>query len=78
MLDKAIENGKEYRKPYKGSKAFDPSCRCHGGCPWCLGNRMYKFKKRELAMEQRLLEEEVWDEQTDKKEETEREESEAY
>lgn len=78
MLTKAIEHGKEKRKEYRGSKAFDPSCRCHGGCPWCLENRMYKFKKRELAMEQRLFEEEVWNEQADKKEETEREESEAY
>lgn len=30
-LDKAIEHHKEYRKPYYGSKAIDPSCRCHGG-----------------------------------------------
>ena len=30
-LDKAIEHHKEYRKEYYGSKAIDPSCRCHGG-----------------------------------------------
>ena len=34
-LDKAIEHGNERRKPYRGSKAIDPSCRNHGGCPWC-------------------------------------------
>lgn len=56
MLDKAIENGKEFRKPYKGSKAIDPSCRCHGGCPWCLGNRMYKFIKRLNAAENKMYE----------------------
>ena len=33
--DKAIKYGKEHRKPYRGSKAIDGSCRNHGGCPWC-------------------------------------------
>ena len=47
-LDKAIEHGKEHRKPYKGTKAFDRSCRNHGCCEWCAGNRQYKFKKAEL------------------------------
>ena len=51
-LDKAIEHGKEKRKPYRGSKAIDKSCRNHGGgskyqCPWCLENRMHKNRKRE-------------------------------
>lgn len=46
-LEKAIEHGKEHRKPYRGSKAIDPSCRNHGGCPWCEGNRLYR-KKKEL------------------------------
>ena len=44
-LDKAIEHGKEHRKPYRGSKVIDPSCRNHGGCPWCEGNRLYSAKK---------------------------------
>ena len=30
-LDKAIKHHKEHRKPYYGSKAIDPSYRCHGG-----------------------------------------------
>lgn len=46
-LDKAIEHGKEKRKPYHGSKAFDRTCRNHGGCPACLSNRTHKHKKRE-------------------------------
>ena len=29
------------RKPYTGSKRFDPSCRNHGRCPWCEGNRAH-------------------------------------
>lgn len=45
-LDKAIKSGKEWRKPYKGSKAIDPTCRNHGGCPWCEENRKYKNIKR--------------------------------
>lgn len=43
-LDKSIDHGKEHRKPYRGSKAFDPSCRNHGGCPWCEENRKHKFR----------------------------------
>lgn len=41
-LDKAIQSGKEHRKPYRGSKAFDPGCRNHGGCLWCQNGRLYK------------------------------------
>ena len=32
-LDKAIKHGKEHRKPYRGAKAVDKSCRNHGSCP---------------------------------------------
>jgi len=45
-MNKAIESGKEHRKQYKGCQAFDPSCRCHGGCPWCRDNRMHRTEKR--------------------------------
>ena len=38
-MDKAIEHGKEKRKPYTGSKAIDKTCRNHGGCSWCEENR---------------------------------------
>ena len=44
-LDKAIEHGKDRRKPYRGSKAIDPSCRNHGGCPWCEENRKFRFRE---------------------------------
>ena len=56
MLNKAIEHGKEKRKPYYGSKSFCPSCRNHGGCPWCEENRTYKFRKKEQKMLDRLKE----------------------
>ena len=54
-LDKAIKSGKEHRKPYRGAKAVDSTCRNHGSCPWCLGNRLNKYKqmdklsKKEIA-----------------------------
>lgn len=48
-LDKAIKHGKEHRKPYTGSKAIDGTCRNHGGCPCCEGNRKYKFRDKHPA-----------------------------
>ena len=46
-LDKAIEHGHEHRRPYTGAKAIDKTCRNHGGCDWCRGNRTHKYKKKE-------------------------------
>ena len=46
-LAKAIAHKKERRKPYRGSKAFDHTCRNHGSCSWCEGNRTHRNKKRE-------------------------------
>ena len=48
MLDKAIASGKERRKPYRGAKAIDRSCRNHGGCLWCEWNMLHKYRA-ELA-----------------------------
>jgi hypothetical protein len=50
-LDKAIEHGKEKRKPYRKSKAIDPSCRNHGGCPRCEANRTRKSKAQKVVLE---------------------------
>ena len=44
-MEKAIASGKEHRKKYRGTKAFDCSCRNHGTCDYCKGNRLYKFNK---------------------------------
>lgn len=52
-LDKAIQHGKEHRKEYYGVKAIDPSCRNHGSDEWEFGNRVHKYNKRKLALEQR-------------------------
>lgn len=32
------------KNAYTGSKRFDKSCRCHGGCPHCEGNRLLYTK----------------------------------
>jgi hypothetical protein len=56
MLNKAIEHGKEHRKPYCGSKAIDRTCRNHGSCPWCEENRKYKYIKNEKKMLDKLKE----------------------
>ena len=60
-LDKAIEHGKEKRKPYHGAQAIDCTCRPHGSCEWCRSNRMYQQLKMEEASRQAL--EEMEDEQ---------------
>ena len=56
-LDKAIKSGKEHRKPYRGSKAIDRTCRNHGGCDWCAENRKHKFrdKQEDETMKQNRL-----------------------
>lgn len=51
-LDKAIEHGKEHRKPYRGAKAYFRSCRNHGGCPWCERNRKHKFRDKRPPMDE--------------------------
>ena len=47
-LDKAIEHGKEHRKRYYGNKAWDGSCRNHGGCSWCKANRQHASVKSKM------------------------------
>ena len=44
-LDKAIEHKKEKRAPFRKSKAFDRTCRNHGKCPYCEGNRTFQSEK---------------------------------
>lgn len=51
---KAIKYGKEHRKEYHDSRAVDSTCRNHGTCPWCLGNRQHNSKKRESKLIEQL------------------------
>ena len=53
-LEKAIEHGKEKRRKYRRSKAFDKTCRNHGSCPYCEGGRLYQRKKAEKAAEEQI------------------------
>lgn len=53
-LEKAIKSGKEHRKEYRGSKAIDSTCRNHGGCPWCEGNRINKYKNLDKISKKEL------------------------
>ena len=57
-LDKAIKHKKEHRKPYRKAKAVDATCRNHGSCKWCEGNRTYKNRKRLMMMKDRRRENE--------------------
>lgn len=61
-LDKAIQSGKEHRKPYIGCKSIDKTCRNHGGCGWCLENRLIQKLRKEEAMR---MDEEEWEEEDD-------------
>ena len=55
-LDKAIEHGKEKRRPYVGAKAIDCSCRNHGSCDWCKANRLQQSRKVREAVDAALRE----------------------
>jgi hypothetical protein len=49
-FDKDYPNRKDHRRPYRrGSKRFDRSCRCHGGCPYCERGRTHGNKRRQPA-----------------------------
>ena len=50
-LDKAIEFGKEKRKQFRKSKRFDRTCRNHGKCPWCEGNRTFQARKEHFRIQ---------------------------
>ncbi len=43
-LEKAIEHGKEKRKPYHGPEACDAWCRNHNRCWICRNRRLHKRK----------------------------------
>ena len=55
-LDKAIKHGKEKRKPYRGAKAIDYTCRNHGSCPYCEQNRTFNNRKQEMIAKEKQCE----------------------
>lgn len=51
-LEKGIAHGMEWRKPYYSrAQRIDRTCRPHGGCPWCVENRMHSLRCRIDAAE---------------------------
>ena len=49
-LDKAIQYGKEHRKPYRGAKAIDCTCRNNGTCEHCKNNRLHQANKEKSRL----------------------------
>ena len=46
-----------FKRPYfTRAKQVSKQCRCHGGCPWCLGNRMHKHIKQYAKVRDQLKE----------------------
>ena len=55
-FDNEYKNRKDRRKRYYRSGRFDVSCRPHGSCPYCLGNRTHKHNKKELSAREQIKE----------------------
>lgn len=55
-LDKSIKSGKEHRKPYKGAKDADRTCRNHGSCSHCENNRKYALIKSKEKSDESIKE----------------------
>lgn len=54
MFDKTYKNRKDWRKPYRDSRAFDRSCRSGGGCIYCEKGRQHKNTKKELSTKEQM------------------------
>lgn len=57
---------KDRRRQFKGAKCVDPTCRNHGGCPWCTGNRTHADVARRQAADEQLTDYEELDDNLDK------------
>lgn len=49
-FDNEHPNRKDHRKPFRKAKAIDRTCRNHGDCPYCQGNRFHKDDVKKLDM----------------------------
>ena len=47
-------NRKDHREPYRGSKACDRACRCHGSCRYCQRSRLHGSQRRAVAATERI------------------------
>ena len=57
-LEKAIQSGKEKRKPhFRGTrKSGSSSCRNHGSCAYCTNSRLLQYRKIEIEVKEQLQE----------------------
>ena len=53
-FDKTYPNRKDWRKHYRGAKSIAKSCRVHGRCSFCRGNRLYSAIKSVAAAKDEL------------------------
>jgi hypothetical protein len=53
------------RQAYTKSKRFDKTCRNHGSCSWCYGNRMHNVIKKIYPIKEEIIEFEYRDEDID-------------
>jgi hypothetical protein len=51
-FDNDYPNRKDWRKPYRRSRAFDRQCRHQGSCDYCSSKRQFKNKRREPIQEE--------------------------
>ena len=58
-FDKDYPNRKDRRRPYRGSKDFDRSCRNHGSCDWCASNRQHQASRAESMVSDKEIKEAV-------------------
>lgn len=52
--EKAINSGKERRNHYRKSKSFDSTCRNHGSCDYCKGDRTHKNEVRKRSADEQV------------------------
>lgn len=53
-FDNHYPNRKDRRKPYKGSKAFDRSCRPGGDCPYCRNGEQHPTNTADVDFKEQL------------------------
>lgn len=53
-FDNFYPNRKDRRKPYRGAKSFDRSCRNNGSCSYCRSNRLHATRMAERAADYQL------------------------
>jgi len=44
------------KQPYRKSRRFDATCRCHGSCSYCRGNRLHQQTKAQVGVRVQLQE----------------------